>query len=378
MSVPLEFHLSGPDISDHERSAVGKVLEGSTLALGPWVERFENQVAGGAGVSHGIATNSGTSALHLCVRILGWGDGDEIITTPFSFIASTNCLLYEGARPVFVDVDPATLNLDTEAVRRAIGPKTRGILGVDIFGSAAGMTELREVANEFGVTLLEDACEAIGALDKGRPAGSFGDLATFAFYPNKQITTGEGGMIVTDNREYAERARRLRNHGRVAGGDWLAHEELGYNYRMSELAGALGSAQMDRLEEILSRRTVVAREYCKQLDSISSIEPLWESADTSRSWFVFPVWLPPSLDRDRVRAHLLTQGVASAAYFPPLHLFTHIREATGSREGDFPVTEEAGRRLLALPFHHELGAEEISEILERLVRAVDAIEYGWV
>ena len=278
---------SRPDITEVERQAVLEVLQSPMLSMGPKLEAFEHALADYVGVAHAVGTNSGTSALHLIVRALGLGAGDEVITTPFSFIASANCLLFEGARPVFVDIDPESLNLDVSRIETAITAQTRAILAVDVFGHPADWDELERLARLHNLLLIEDSAEALGAQYHGRQAGSFGEAGVFGFYPNKQLTTGEGGVVLTDNAELAELCRSLRNQGRAPDDSWLTHLRLGYNYRLDELSAALGLAQLSRLDEILSRREQVARLYAEKLADIEEVTILQTKPGVWRSWFVY-------------------------------------------------------------------------------------------
>jgi perosamine synthetase len=305
------------------------------------------------------------------VRALGWGEGDEIVTSPFSFVASANCLLYERAMPVFADVDADTLDLDPEAAAAAVGERTVGLLPVHIFGYPAAMPALERLAAELGLGLLEDACEALGAVDsEGKPVGTRGNLATFAFYPNKQVATGEGGVIIPSGPETAARLRAERNQGRAADMGWLDHGGLGFNYRLGELAAALGVAQLERLEAMLARRSALAAAYAEALAGLEGVETLSAGrGEERRSWFVYPVRLGPDLDRDATIAALGERGVASKAYLPCIHLFPHLREL-GYREGQFPVAEEASRRSLALPFFTTMGEDEVGRVCEALAEVL--------
>ncbi len=317
----MQVPLSRPDITELEIAAVTEVLRGSQLSLGPRLEEFEARVAAVAGVPHGIAVSSGTAGLHLVVMALGIGAGDEVIVPSFTFIAAANAIRYEGATPVFVDIDAATLNLDPACVERAITPRTRAIMAVHTFGVPAPMEALEAIARRHSLSLIEDACEAIGAAHQGRPAGSFGDAAVFAFYPNKQITTGEGGMVVTRNPHLAREIRALRNQGRYPSDAWHQHSILGFNYRLSEINCALGCAQMQRLDEILASRAGVAATYERHLRSLADVELLPRAGAGDRiSWFVYVVRLgagPDAALRDRVAASLVARGVGCGRYFAP-------------------------------------------------------------
>ena len=363
--------LARPEIGEREQELVLEVLSSGRLSLGPVGERFEGEFAAWLGAGDAVAVSSGTAALHLGVRELGWGPGDEVLTSPFSFVASANCLLYEDAQPVFCDVDPETLNIDPDAAAAAVGEATAGILPVHIFGYPAAMPELEALASKHGLGVLEDACEALGAVDsEGRRVGTRGNLATFAFYANKQMTTGEGGMIVPTDSEAAARLRSERNQGRAVDMGWLDHDRLGFNYRLSDVAGALGVAQVEKLDAMLERRARVAALYEQGLAGIEGLRtPIPGRGEERRSWFVYPVRLPEEADRDAIVARLAERGIASKAYLPCIHLFPHYREL-GWREGQFPVAEAAAARSLALPFHAALGEAEVERVCEALAAAI--------
>ncbi len=363
--------LARPELGAREEELVLEVLRSGRLSLGPVGERFERQLAAWLGVPDAVAVSSGTAALHLGVRQLGWGAGDEVLTSPFSFVASANCLLYEGARPVFCDVDPVTLNLDPAAAAAAAGERTAGILPVHIFGFPAAMPELEDLAETHGLEILEDACEALGAVDsEGRRVGTRGNLATFAFYANKQMTTGEGGMIVPSGESSAARLRSERNQGRAVDMDWLDHDRLGFNYRLSDVAAAIGIAQVEKLDELLARRAAVAAMYEERLAAVEGVRtPIAGRGSERRSWFVYPVRLDPGIDRDATIARLGERGIASKAYLPCIHTLPHLREL-GYREGQFPVAEAAAAGSLALPFFPALGEAEVDRVCEELVAAI--------
>jgi perosamine synthetase len=359
--------LARPEIGAREEELALEVLRSGRLSLGPTGERFEREFAAWLGVEDAVAVSSGTTALHLGVRALGWGRGDEVLTSPFSFVASANCLLYEGARPVFCDVDAETLNLDPAAAAAAVGERTAGILPIHIFGYPAAMPELEALASKHGLGLLEDACEALGAVDsEGRKVGARGNLATFAFYANKQMTTGEGGMIVPGDADAATRLRSERNQGRAADMGWLDHGGLGFNYRLSDFAAALGVAQLEKLDSMLANRDRVASLYEDSLKGIEAVQtPAAGRGAARRSWFVYTVQLPEGADRDATVARLAELGVASKAYLPCIHLFPHLREL-GYREGQFPVAEAASARSLALPFFPAMSASQVTRVCEAL------------
>jgi perosamine synthetase len=366
-----EIPLARPELDAREEELVLEVLRSGRLSLGPMGERFERDLADWLGVEDAIAVSSGTTALHLGVRALGWGDGDEILTSPLSFVASANCLLYEGARPVFCDVDPETLDLDPEAASAAVGERTAGILPVHIFGYPAAMPELESLASARGLGVLEDACEALGAVDsEGRVVGARGNLATFAFYANKQMTTGEGGMIVPRDAAEAASLRSERNQGRAPDMGWLDHDRLGFNYRLSDLAAALGVAQVEKLDSLLERRTTLARLYEEGLAGIEGLRtPSAGRGEERRSWFVYVVRLPAGADRDATIAALAERGIASKAYLPCIHLFPHLREL-GYREGQFPVAEAASADSLALPFFPAMDEAQVVRVCQELAVAL--------
>jgi perosamine synthetase len=371
MSGPEEIPLAQPQIGPREEELVLEVLRSGRLSLGPMGERFEREFAAWLGVEDAVMVSSGTTALHLGVRALGWGAGDEVLTSPFSFVASANCLLYEGAVPVFCDVDPLSLDLDRDAAAAAVGERTRGILPIHIFGYPAAMPELEALASRHDLGILEDACEALGASDyEGRMVGARGNLATFAFYANKQLTTGEGGMIVPSDPEVAARLRSERNQGRAADMGWLDHGGLGFNYRLSDVAAALGVAQVEKLDSLLERRDAVASLYEQRLAAVEGVEvPVASRGKERRSWFVYVVRLGDDVDRDATIAQLARQGIASKAYLPCIHLFPHLREL-GYREGQFPVAEAASAHSLALPFFPAMSEAQVDRVCQELAAAL--------
>jgi len=385
--------MSGPDITELEVSSVVAALASGCLSIGPQLEEFEQRIARLIGVRHAVGVSSGTAGLHLATIAAGVETGDLVITSPFSFVASANCILYERGIPIFVDVDPVTGNLDaglvSEAVRdllaggaarrRWLPPALRhrdsgvgrlkAILPVHAFGQPADMDPIVETARAHGLTVIEDACEAIGAEYKQRNAGGIGDVGVFAFYPNKQMTTGEGGIIVTDNDDWAAQFRSLRNQGRDAMGAWLQHDRLGYNYRMSELSAALGVAQLSRLHELLEARDRVARLYSDRLSRADWLRVPVVSAHTTRmSWFAYVVRLASEVERDHVMRDLAGQGIPSRPYFSPIHLQRFYVERFGYSRGDFPVTERLGDVSLALPFSARLTETEVLRVCDALLR----------
>ena len=360
--------LSRPDISQADIDAVVAVLRTPHLSLGPKGPEFEKAFARYVGTRRAVAVNSGTSALHLLVRALGLGLGDEMITSPFSFVASANCALFEGARPVFVDIDEATWNLDVGKLSAAVTDRTRLLLPVHIFGRPMPMDRVTAIAEARGIAVVEDACEAIGATYQGRKVGAFGRAATFAFYPNKQMTTGEGGMIVTDDDAVADLCMSLRNQGRDPGAGWLAHARLGYNFRLSDINAALGLAQLARLPEFLRLRAEVAGRYLEKLADVEELVLPAPYADGEISWFVFVARLADRFtkkDRDAVLASLREQGIGTNDYFTPIHLQPFYREL-GYKPGDFPVCEKVSERTVALPFYNRLTEKDQDVVVEIL------------
>jgi perosamine synthetase len=388
--VSLKVPLSAPDVGDRELGYVEEVMRSGTLSLGPMLPRFEKAFAATIGRKFAIAVNSGTSALHLCVRAAGIGPAHEVITTSFSFVASTNCLLYENAVPVFVDIDPATLNISPAQIEeflrkacardargrltnRATGREVKAILPVHVFGLPSDMQAIGDLAREYGLSVIEDSCEAIGATYRGKQAGTFGEMSCFAFYPNKQITTGEGGMIVTDDEHLARLCRSMRNQGRGEDGAWLKHERLGYNYRLSDIHCAIGLAQIERLAEMLEKRDQVARRYHRWLQGIPHLRRLADAADAKRSWFVYIVQLAPYVERgvrDRMLQRLRAAGVGCQAYFPAIHRQLFLQGLVHLPFGRLRVTEMAADRCLALPFSSSMREEQVQYVAEALSNAV--------
>ncbi len=363
--------LARPWIGDRERELVMQVLSSGILALGPFARAFEEAIADLAGRRFGVACSSGTAGLHMAVRGLGIGAGDEVITTPFSFVASANCLLYEGARPRFVDIEEETMGLDPALVAAAANPRTKGVLPVHVFGRPCRIEEIGAMAEARGWFLIEDSCEALGSRVADRPVGSFGAASVFAFYPNKQITTGEGGVVVTDDPALAATFRSLRNQGRDEDGTWLRHIRLGYNYRLDELSAAVGVAQLERLDELAAGRARAAAAYEAALGSYEWVRLPRAGAGEKVDWFVYVVRLDPAIDRTAVIERLDALGVASRPYFSPLHLQPLYQEALGHHPGDFPVTERVAASTLALPFSARLSAEDVAYVAEALVGAVN-------
>ncbi len=366
-SIPL----ARPAIGERERELVTEVLTSGRLALGPMIDRFEERLAAAVDAPHAVAVSSGTAGLHLAVQLAGIGEGDEVITSPFSFVASANCMIYENATPVFVDIDPNTFNLDPQAVENAITPRTRAILPVDIFGYPVELNELQDICSRYGLALIQDACEALGARYRGQAVGSFGHPTVFAFYPNKQITTGEGGALVVESEEERRLAKSLANQGRADSGGWLEHARLGFNYRMSDVTAALGVGQLERLDAVLAARSQAASRYTETLVSLSQVEtPHPDDPDHTRSWFVYVVKLAESLDREAVIGTLAEQGVATSRYLPSIHLQPYMRERFGFREGMFPVSEDTSARTLALPFFTDITEAQQARVCAALEQAV--------
>jgi perosamine synthetase len=364
--------LSGPWIDERDEELVLEVLRSGRLSLGAAGPRFEAMVADAVLARHCAAVSSGTAGLHLAMVLAGVGPGDEVITSPYSFVASANCAIYEGALPVFADIDPMTLNLAPEAVEAAVTPRTKAVVAVDIFGYPCELDELRAVCDRHGLVLVEDACEALGARYKGAPLGSHGHLATWAFYPNKQITTGEGGAVTTGSEREHELLVSLRNQGRLETSSWLQHGRLGFNYRLDDISAALGIGQLERLDRILGARSEVADRYRELLQGVEVELPVADDEDHVRSWFVFVVKLPAGVDRGRVMARLDAEGIATAPYLPSIHLQSYMRERYGFGEGLCPVSEDASARTLAIPFHALLGREDQERVVEALAAALAA------
>ena len=384
--------LSSPDLTEAEREAVLAVLNTPNLSMGTQILAFEDSFRQLMNCSHAIGVNSGTAGLHLCIRAAGIQPGDLVLTTPFSFVSSTNVILFEGAVPVFVDVDPLTGNLDVvqleqaahdlteggDAARRWLprqgsqeGGRLKAILAVDVFGQPADWDAIRAIADRYGLILIEDSCEALGAEYKQRKAGSFGDYGVFAFYPNKQITTAEGGMIVTNDARGGKLMQALRNQGRAPGDTWLQHTYLGYNYRLDELSAALGVAQMNRLEELLQKRQTVADWYFERLSEIQGIEVPYIAPETTRmSWFVYVLRLNQATSREKLASRLEEHGIPVRPYFLPIHLQPYLVEKFGFQAGDFPVTEDLGERGLAIPFSGVMTEDQVDYVSQVIREAL--------
>jgi perosamine synthetase len=362
-----QIGLSAPWLDEREEELVLDVLRSGRLSLGPAIDRFEELFAEAVGAPYAAAVSSGTGGLHLLCRLAGVSPGDEVITSPYSFVASANCAIYEGATPVFADIHPRTLNLDPAAVEAAITSRTRAVVAVDIYGYPCELEELQGICDRHGLTLIDDACEALGARYRGAPVGSHGAAAVFAFYPNKQITTGEGGVVTTHSEDEWRLLKSLRNQGRADGGGWLDHARLGFNYRIDDIRAAIGIAQLEKLDRILEARDDVARRYSALLAGIDGLElPLEDDADHVRSWFVYVVALPEGTDRESVIAGLQERGVQTARYLPCIHLQAYMRERYGFQEGLCPVAERVSARTLALPFHARLEEGDQEHVVRSL------------
>jgi perosamine synthetase len=360
--------LSQPVIGEREEQLVLESLRSGRLSLGPMLTRFEDMFAERLGVAHASAVSSGTAGLHLALRAAGVGEGDEVITTPFSFVASANSILYERARPVFVDIDERTWNLDPRAAETAVTDRTTGLMPVHIFGYPADLPAFEQLATRHDLFIVEDTCEALGAVHAdGTPVGARGHLAVFAFYPNKQMTTGEGGIVICPSAELKERIDSERNQGRAPDMSWLDHDRLGFNYRLSDVACALGIAQLERLEELLAGRRRAAALYGEALSEIDGVElPYPDTDGDRRSWFVYVVKLPPDVDRDATIEALRARGIDSKPYLPAIHLMSFYRERFGHREGEFPVCEDVSRRSMALPFFPQITEGQVAEVAAAL------------
>ena len=381
--------MSCPDLNDEDRQAVIDVLQTNYLSMGPKIEAFEEAVAKYTGARHALGVSSGTTGLHLCVRAADIQPGDYVITSPFSFVSSTNVLLFENAVPVFVDVDPKTGNIDPDKVKQAVNDlksgneerttkwlprkgagksgKLKGLLAVDVFGQPVDYDNLEKITRDNNLFLIEDSCEAMGAEYKHRKAGLFGDFGVFAFYPNKQMTTGEGGMVITNKSAAADLMRALRNQGRAPGDNWLQHTLLGYNYRLNEMSAALGASQMQRIDELISKRETVAQWYNTNLKGINGVEiPYVSPATTRMSWFVYVIRIGQHFNRDRTAAKMDAAGIPVRPYFLPIHLQPYMVDRFDYKEGDYPITEDLGRRSLALPFSGLMTEDQVKLVCDKL------------
>jgi perosamine synthetase len=388
------LRMSAPDVGPDDIALVHEVLQSGTLSMGLMVQRFESAWAARLGVPHAVAVSSGTAGLHLALIAAGVSAGDCVVTSPFSFVASANAALYEGAVPIFVDIDPTSLALDPQGAETALADLAAGgraatrwlprrrpggwagrpakvVMPVHVFGQPAAMAPLLAAADQAGAVVIEDACEAIGSEYEGRPAGTLGASGVFGFYPNKQMTTGEGGLVVTSDDASADLMRSLRNQGRDGDATWLRHVRLGYNYRLDEMSAALGLGQLRRLDDLLAARARVAAAYDERIARLDGVAGLSRLATTTKmGWFVYVIRLAADLDRAAVVAALAADGVPSRPYFPPIHLQPYYRERFGYQEGDFPITEAIARTTLALPFHGQMTDEEVDVVASALRRAV--------
>jgi len=383
--VKRTIPLSRPDITEKEINCVLEVLRTPHLSLGPKLAEFEERFANYIGVKHAIAVSNGTGGLHLALKSLNIGESDAVITTPFSFISSANCILFVRATPIFVDINPKTYNIDSQKIEEYIkqncirqaetgnlidqktGKRVKALLPVHIFGLPCNMGNIKQLAEKYNLYVIEDACEAIGAEFNGKKAGTFGDVGVFAFYPNKQITTGEGGMIVTNDARIAHLCRSLRNQGRDGSGGWLEHSRLGYNYRLSDVNCALGIAQLGRIEEILKKRETIASRYNELLRDLVKIPETLDNV--KRGWFVYVVSLPDKSSkesRDKILIELSNRGIGCNNYFPPIHLQPFYRQMFGYTEGDFEITEHISQRTIALPFYNNLKEKELLCVVDNL------------
>jgi len=372
----MKVHLSRPDITENEIEAVVAVLRSPNLSLGPRLAQFEQAFCRYIGTKRAVAVNSGTSGLFLSLKAMGIGPDDEVITTPFTFIATSNALLMVGAKPVFVDIDPVTLNMDTSQIESKITENTKAILPVEVFGDPSSMDVACGMAKTHRLAVIEDSCEALGSSLNGKKAGTFGDVSVFAFYPNKQITTGEGGMILTDNDDWADMCVSLRNQGRAKGGGWLGHERLGYNFRLSDINCVLGIVQLARIEEIKAKRKQVADWYAEMLADDNRLTVPTEPDNCDMSWFVLVVRLGQEFtmqQRDAVLEKMRGRGIQVSNYFPPVHLQPFMVQRFGYKSGDFPVTESIAQRTVALPFYNNLGRDEVAMICRQLKETLDEV-----
>lgn len=365
-----QISLAQPNIGPLEVELVNQVLSSDTLAMGSFTRLFEDGIAELVGRRFAVACSSGTAGLHMSVRGLGIGPGDEVITTPFSFVASSNCVLYEGATVRFVDIEETTLGLDPSQVRAAVNDNTAAIIAVDVFGNPCRLTDLEEIARLRDLVLIEDSCEALGSLLDGRALGSFGNASVFAFYPNKQITTGEGGMVVTDDAELARNLRSMRNQGRDEDGTWLRHVQLGYNYRIDELSAALGVAQLRRREEMRRARAQVAAAYDRLLAQYKWVKRPAPAVGATVDWFVYVLQFGPEVDRDRLVTQLERREIPTRPYFSPIHLQPFYRREFGFSPGDYPVTERVAASTLAVPFSSRMTNEMVDHVVDAIASCV--------
>ena len=372
--MEFKVNLSRPDITEAEIKAVCDVLGTPSLSLGPKLGEFEDAFSEYIGCKRAVAVNSGTSGLFLCMKALGIGPGDEVITTPFTFIASATTIMMCGAKPVFVDIDPVSLNIDPERIEEKITDKTKAILPVVVFGNPVGLDKVCDIAEKHNLFVIEDSCEGLGSKLNGKKIGTFGTMSLFAFYPNKQITTGEGGMILADDDDLADMCVSLRNQGRGKGGGWLAHDRLGYNYRLSDINCAMGIVQLSRLDEFVTKRRNVAKMYYELLGDDDRLIVPQEPDGCEMSWFVFVVRLAQSnIDRrNAILKAMLERGVQVSNYFPPVYLQPFMVEKYGFKKGDFPITDEVCDSTIALPFHNNLTRKEVEIVITELKDCMDS------
>ena len=370
----MRVFLSRPDITEKEIEAVCEVLRSPNLSLGPKLGEFEDAFAQYIGLKRAVAVNSGTSGLFLCMAAMGIGPDDEVITTPFTFIASATPVMMAGAKPVFVDIDPLSLNIDAAKIESRINDRTKAILPVEVFGNPAGMDKVCKIAQKHNLMVVEDSCEALGSALNGKKAGTFGTMSVFAFYPNKQITTGEGGMILSDDDDLADMCVSLRNQGRARDSAWLSHERLGYNYRLSDINCALGIVQLSRIEQFKAKRRQVAKWYQEMLADDDRLTVPVEPDDCDISWFVFVVRLAEGftrLQRDRILESMIERNIQVSNYFSPVHLQPFMVEQFGYKQGDFPVTESVSESTIALPFYNNLIQDEVAIVCKTLKEILD-------
>ncbi|MBN2456634.1 MAG: DegT/DnrJ/EryC1/StrS family aminotransferase [Sedimentisphaerales bacterium] len=375
----MRIYLSRPDITDKEIEEVCSVLRSPNLSLGPKLPEFEQAFADYIGRKRAVAVNSGTSGLFLCMSALGIGPGDEVITTPFTFIASTTSIMMTGAKPVFADIDADTLNINPAQIASRITSRTKALLPVEVFGNPADFDRICGIAEKHNLPVIEDSCEALGSQLKGKKTGTFGKMSTFAFYPNKQITTGEGGVILTDDDDLADMCVSLRNQGRGKSGSWLGHERLGYNFRLSDINCALGIAQLSRIEQIKAKRKQVAAWYQKMLYGDERLIVPSESADCDISWFVFVVRLADEFTlqhRNAILEKMINRGIQVSNYFTPVHRQPFMVNQFGYKQGDFPVTESVSKRTIALPFYNNLNKDDVSLVCSELKKILDKLPAG--
>lgn len=365
--------MSAPDIDEEDIAAVVAVLRSGRLSLGPKTEEFEEAISRYIGVRHAVAVSSGTAALHLIVKAMELGPGDEVLVPSFTFAASVNVLLYERVTPVFCEIEDLTYNLDPSRLEEKITAKTKAILAVDVFGHPADWEAISYIAAKHHLRIIDDSCEALGAEFASRKVGQFGDAAAFAFYPNKQITTGEGGVVVTNDSRIAQIARSLSNQGRGDMGSWLEHERLGFNYRMDEMSAALGLSQLQRIETFIARRQHVADLYSKRLAAVPHVRTQIVKPQVRMSWFVYVITFDEEVDRSAVAEVLKERQIPVRGYFSPVHRQSYIVARHDCRAGKLPITESVARRTLALPFHNRLGAEAVETVVEALQDAVESV-----